>query len=511
MPDAMTDPEAAQADVLAFLRDPATHGGIRPEEVRTHSAFVFLAGDRAVKLKRAVRYDYLDFSTPEQRRTVLERELALNRPMAPMIYDRVAAVTRQKGGGLAFDGDGAAVDHVLLMHRFPKGAELSALAEAGRLDRPLAEALGAEVARYHAAAERRSADGAELIGEIVEELGQAFSGMTGTLGAAPVATYEGALRAAFVRAAPALSARGRDGRVRRCHGDLHLRNIVLIGGRPVPFDALEFDERLGTCDIAYDLAFLVMDLLHRRLGAAANACLAAWLDGTGDTGALGPLPLFLSIRAAIRAMVAVQTLGGSDGDRLAAEARAYLDEAAAVLGPPPPRLVAVGGLSGTGKTTVARRIAPAIGAAPGAVHLRSDTERKTMLGVAPLTRLPAEAYAPAVSAQVYDRLFTRAAAILAEGHSAILDATFLDSGEREAAQDLARRAGVPFRGIWLAGDPSLLVARVAARQGDASDADAAVLGRQAARGAERPAGWAPVDASAEPEAVAANACAAAAG
>lgn len=501
----MTDAESAQAEVVAFLRDPASHGGIVPDEVVTHSARIFLAGDRAVKLKRAVRYDYLDFSTPEQRHAVLDRELALNRAMAPMIYDRVAAVTREPGGGLRLDGDGPAVDHVLLMHRFPAAAELSSLAEAGRLDRPLAEALGTQVAGLHGAAEVRDADGAELIGEIVAELAHAFAAMTGDLGAAPVAAYNLALRHAFDATAPRLTARGRSGRVRRCHGDLHLRNIVLIDGRPVPFDALEFDERLGTCDVAYDLAFLLMDMLHRGLPLQANATLAGWYAATGDTDALGPLPLFLSIRAAIRAMVAVQTLGSGDRDRLAAEARAYLDEAAAFLSPAPPRLVAVGGLSGTGKTTIARLIAPGIGPAPGAILLRSDTERKALHGVAPLTRLPQAAYAPAVSAQVYDRLLALAAAILGEGHGAVLDATFLDPQARDAARACAAGRDAGFAGIWLDAPPEVLASRIAARRDDASDADLAVLRRQLDAGATAPDGWLVVDADAPPDVVAARA------
>lgn len=500
----MTDPELAQAEVLAFLRDPATHGGVAPEEVRTHSARIFLSGDRAVKLKRAVRYDYLDFSTPERRRAVLERELALNKAMAPTIYDRVAAVTRGPDGALRLDGDGPAVDHVLLMHRFPAGAELSAIAKAGRLDRPLAEALGRVVARSHAAAEPRDADGAELIGEIVEELAQAFAGMTAELGAAEVAAYEAALRRAFAAAAPRLSARCRDGRVRRCHGDLHLRNLVLIDGAPVPFDALEFDERLGTCDVAYDLAFLVMDMLHRGLAPQANATLASWLDATGDTGALRVLPLFLSIRAAIRAMVAVQTRGGGSDARLVAEARAYLAEAAAFLSLAPARLVAVGGLSGSGKTTLAREISPGIGPAPGAIHLRSDTERKAMHGVAPLTRLPPAAYAPAVSAAVYDRLLARAAAILGEGHGVVLDAAFLDPQQRDRARACAAEAGAGFAGIWLAAPPEVLAARIAARRDDASDANLEVLRHQLSRCPEPPPDWSVVDADGALDAVAAR-------
>jgi uncharacterized protein len=167
--------------------------------------------------------------------------------------------------------------------------------------------------------------------------------------------------------------------VRRCHADLHLANLVLIDGRPVPFDALEFDERLGTCDIAYDLAFLLMDLDQRGLGRQANLCLNAWLVRTRDMEALAALGLFLAIRAAIRAMVTVQTARATGRD-VPPEAADFLKRALRYLSAPPPRLVALGGLSGTGKTTVARHLAPDLPPAPGAVHLRSDEARKALFG-----------------------------------------------------------------------------------------------------------------------------------
>jgi predicted kinase len=256
-------------------------------------------------------------------------------------------------------------------------------------------------------------------------------------------------------------------------------------------------------DVFYDFAFLVMDLLHRGLAAQANALLGSYLGCTGDFEGLTALPLFLGIRAAIRSMVAVQTMSGEIGDETAREARAYLDDAIGYLAPRPAHLVAVAGVSGTGKTTVSALLAPGIGRPPGAVHLRSDLERKAMFGVEPLEKLPEAAYRPEASRAVYDRLLERAEACLAAGQSAIVDATFLAEAERAAFPALARRLDVPFTGIWLTADPAVLEARVAARTGDASDADVAVLRAQLARGVGA-GSWAAVDASGPPEAVTAR-------
>jgi uncharacterized protein len=501
----VTAHEDAQAGVIAFLEDPASHGiGEAVEVVTTHSAHVFLAGDRAYKIKRAVKYNYLDFTALETRRKIIKRELELNAPGAPMIYDRVVAITRDATGGLTFDGPGEAVEYALAMQRFAREDELHRIAEAGGLSVAIAEALGAVVADLHAAAPRRDVDGAALIGEILDELAEAFAGMEDVLGTGRLASFLERARAEFDTTGSLLATRAQQGFVRRCHGDSHLKNIVMIDGGPVLFDALEFDERLGTTDVFYDFAFLLMDLLHRGLPQQANAALNRLLARSGDLEGLATLPLFLAVRAAIRAMVAVQTMADRAPDGLARDARAYLDHALAFLAPPPARLLAIGGVSGSGKTTIAARLAPRLGPAPGAVHIRSDFERKAMFEVDPRVPLPPEAYRPELNRKVYDRMLAKAETALAAGHAAILDATFLDVGEREAAEALAEAQGVRFDGLWLSADAATLEARVAARRGDASDADVTVLHAQLARAPEA-GGWAGIDARGAPEEVAARA------
>lgn len=496
--------EQSQAEVIAFLSDAVSRPGHAPvEAIRTHGAVIFLGGPDAWKIKRDVRYDYLDFSTLQKRHAMLLRELELNAPMAPSIYRDVIAVTRDDGGRLHLGGAGEVVEWVLRMHRFDAADVLDKVAGRGALDDPLAERLGRTIARYHVRADpRRQIAGADLIKAVLDEVNTAFATMTGDLGADRVGQFRRASDRMFRDVAAILNARGEAGHVRRCHGDLHLRNIVLVDGVPTPFDALEFNETLGTCDVLYDLAFLLMDLRHKRLDRAANIVLGSYLFHAGSAdhyAGLSPLPLFQSVRAAIRAMVAVQTARLDPRDEsLLPEARLYLSGALACLDPRPPRLIAIGGLSGTGKTVLAASLAPGIGAPPGAVHLRSDLERKALFGVSPQTRLPQSAYGSEVSARVHDIMRAKARDILSGGYSVIMDATWLDRDERASLPALAGRAGVPFTGLWLTADIGMLETRVANRHGDASDADAAVV-RDQAEHADRPKSWTLVDASGNPD------------
>lgn len=492
--------EQSQAEVIAFLsRQLETADHACPRCVRTHGATLLLGSADAYKLKRAVRYDYLDFSTLQKRHDMLLRELELNQPAAPSIYRDLISVTRDAGGELQLGGAGETVEWVLRMSRFDAADELGQVAARGALDDQTAAKLGAVIAQYHANAPiNTQAPGAELIAAILDELNTAFATMTEVFGTDPVAQYRTATDHAWRSVQAQLNARGVSGHIRRCHGDLHLGNIVLVDGVPTLFDALEFDEILGTCDVLYDLAFLLMDLGHIGLTACANTVLNAYLLHATDSdhyAALSLLPLFQSLRAAIRAMVAVQAArAGCEGDDHPEQARTYLSEALTYLEPPAPRLIAVGGASGTGKSVLAAQLAPLVGAAPGAVHLRSDVERKAFFDLPPLARLPQSAYTPEISAQIYDIMRSKARTVLAAGHSAVVDATWLSAAERATLDRLAQDTGAAFTGLWLTADRPTLEARVSARKNDASDAGTAVVRRQTEQ--MTPAtGWAQIDAS----------------
>jgi predicted kinase len=270
--------------------------------------------------------------------------------------------------------------------------------------------------------------------------------------------------------------RSRDGFVRHCHGDLHLRNIFLDNGVPHLFDAIEFDDRLARIDVHYDLAFLLMDLWHRDLRDVANRVLGRYLLRTGDFAGLALMPLYLSLRAGIRAHVAATTAGSaSEPQLLLAEARQYLALADDLLVPRPPVLIGVGGVSGTGKSTFAAALAPHLGPVPGAVCLRSDELRKIMLGAEPEQPLGPEGYTSDVSDRVYFELRNRSAVALRSGAAAIADAVHGHAESRAELEAVADRAGVPFVGFWLDAPVELLERRLETRRGDASDADAAVM------------------------------------
>jgi hypothetical protein len=511
------DAPDGQSATIGLLSSPETYQedtdiGVAGAVTRmdTHGAIIFLAGDRAYKLKRAVKLAYLDFSTVDKRRLALENELALNRKTAPEVYRRLLPVHCTASGGLQLGGGegegGKFVDWVLEMNRFEQEDLLDHRADAGHLDADLVETLASIVHGFHN--EAPSVPGAkwpESLMKVAENVKKALHNEAFAELDLPDAIA--ALDDSLTRNDGLMQQRRRLGFVRRCHGDLHLKNIVLIKGQPRLFDALEFDEELATTDILYDLAFLLMDLWNRGLHDEANALLNHYFRHTAHqsewTG-LRLLPLFMGIRAGVRAMVGLDELSVAGDDEHhghRSEMLGYAKLFASLIKAKPPRFIAVGGLSGTGKTSVSRAIAPEIGTAPGAIHLRSDVERKMLFHAGLQERLDPSCYTDAAASMVYQHMAAKAEAILDAGHSVILDATFTPPEARKALAGISARSGIPLEAIWLSTDERQMAERVDARAGDASDADAAIVAQQVRTiGAEAPEGWKPVDAGGSPEA-----------
>jgi aminoglycoside phosphotransferase family enzyme len=482
----------AQEETLRFLA--SLDGG--GEIVSTHISRVVLGRTRAFKLKRAVAFPYLDFSTPDKRLAMCEREVALNRRTAPTLYLGARRVTRDADGGLALDGRGELVDAVVEMRRFDEGALLESFAARGALTPRIIERLARKIAAFHDAAEViEDGGGSDAMRRVLRLCDESLRGFP----PAPLAEVEAhlaRLSAMLKRYAGLLHARHAAGKTRRCHGDLTLRNICVLDGAPTPFDCIEFSDELAAIDVLYDLAFLLMDLCRIGQAGLANFALNRYLDWRDENDGLVLLPFFMSLRATIRAHIgAAQNKPG--------EARRYFELARELAQDRAHCVVAIGGFSGSGKSSVAAALAPLIGAAPGARTLNSDRLRKKLHDAEPTSRLPQEAYSSEVSARVYANMMSEAGRVARAGWPVIVDAVFDRPDSRAEIEGIAREAGAPFFGFWLDVDLAARLARVETRRDDPSDATREVLLAQM-KGETGAIGWRRIDAGRGLEAVVAE-------
>lgn len=470
-----------QTETIEFLKHAGSYGLDGTVVVlETHISFVFLVSDKAFKLKRAVQFPYADFSTPTARLSFCLKEVKLNSQTAPDLYLGVRRVTRDANGSLCFDGSNETIDAVVEMKRFPQEHLFDRMAEAGQLTPTLMDATARMIAEFHqnVAAVHAGSGSANLEGVLdINRRGFATSGIFSD---SEVDTFDDAFRKKLVAHRRHLDRREASGLIRRCHGDLHLRNICLTEQGPRLFDCIEFNDQIATVDVLYDLAFLLMDLWHRNLRNHANLVMNRYLDTTKDDDGVALLPFFMALRAAVRAhVVASQAEMSADKpDSLRQEARSYFNLAVDLLGPPSPTLIAIGGLSGSGKSTIAEALAAHVGCAPGARIFESDRLRKAMFAVPATTPLAPEAYRPEVSEAVYKSLCDKAGAALSARGSVIVDAVFDRPGNRTSIERVASALGVPFIGVWLKGEHSMLIFRITGRKNSVSDATVDVLALQ---------------------------------
>lgn len=471
---------------LAALEDPAAYP--HPAEdlrvLHTHLSVVALAGEFAYKLKKPVNYGFVDFSTLDKRRFFCEEELRLNARTAPALYLDVAVLRKTPAGWrfAARDGNEASapagtLEYAVRMRRFADGERLDRLAERGLVTEARIEDLAAQVAALHA---RSAVAQGERARSYAQRLAKAIEN---NFKALPGTERERLLRRLFderlAAEAPLLERRGGEGRVRECHGDLHLANICLWEGRPQLFDGIEFSEDLRWIDVLSDAAFLYMDLEDRGLYAGAQRFLNAYLETTGDYGGLGAWPLFVAYRAHVRAKIAQLTLHApgvpaAEAARQEAVRDRYLKLAAESLAFTRGGLVMMAGLPGSGKSTVALKIA----CAERGVRVRSDVERRRLHAAEPNL----ERYGPELGARTYARLLDCARAAVEGGQTAVLDATYTRRAHRKPVLDLAKELGVRLRIVHCDVPMDELVERVrrrAAEGKDPSEADEAVLRQMA--------------------------------
>ena len=472
--------------MIEALRDPTRypHAVERVEVLETHISWVLLAGDYAYKVKKPVDLGFLDFSTLAARRFYCDEELRLNRRTAPRLYLEVVAITGSESAPQV-GGEGEAIEYAVKMRRFPQEALLSRMAQGGTLGAAHVDALARGIAAFHARIARadqagRFGSGAEVLAPAIQNFDQIEALIGADADVPELERLRGWTQDEHARLRAAFEARKREGYVRECHGDLHLGNIALIDGVPTPFDGIEFNEALRWIDVMSEIAFLVMDLHDRRLPRLAYRFLSAYLEDTGDYAGLAVLRFYLVYRAMVRAKVAcirVHQQGLPGEDRRRAE-REYLDylRLARALAPGPKRaLIVMHGLSGSGKTTVAQYLLETY----GAVRIRSDVERKRLLGLEAGARtgsaLGAGIYAAGLTARTYERLANLSRAILAAGYPAIVDAAFLARAQREVFAGLARDMDLPFAIAACEAPEAVLRERVASREREAKDASEAGL------------------------------------
>ena len=488
-------PMSSLPPLIEGLLDPAAYphptGPIKL--VETHISWVFLTGDYAYKLKKPVSLGFLDFSTLQARRSCCQEELRLNGRFAPELYLASVPITGPVNRPQV-EGAGEPIEWAVKLRQFNESDQLDRLLEAGKLSPADCEQLAVEIAgvedRLAVADPQQPWGSPQLFLSTVElNLEQLISARPETAGRAE--QLRGWLAAELAARAGLLEARRQAGKVRECHGDLHLANIVMHKGRPVAFDGIEFNESLRWIDVANDVAFLVMDLHARGRPDLAAHVTSGWLEATDDHAAAAVMPLFAVYRAIVRAAVAaIRRKQASEAGnqtvvvKMDHESDRYLDLADHLASPRQPRLFVTSGISGSGKTTVAGQVIERC----GAVRVRSDVERKRLAGLRPTERPADDAatawlYSAAMTEQVYRRLVELAGLLLDAGQSVVVDATCLRRAQRAVFTELAAVKQVPL--TWLVCELPLaeLDRRIAARQAagdDASDASAAVARNQLA-------------------------------
>jgi len=478
---------------LTALLDPAAypHAVSTVRVVETHLSWVFLTGELAYKLKKPIRFPFVDLRSAERRAFFCAEELRLNRRFAPELYLRVCRVTLA-GGRARIEGHGKLIDHAVCMRQFRAADELGALLAGGVLVPQALDAFGHELARLHEKLPRPGEDQPwgrpeNVQALLMRNLAECVQA-AGELGTGEVLrSLQTAYAARIEAAAPWLASRRADGRMRECHGDLHAGNLARYDGRLLAFDCIEFEPAFRWIDVAEEIACLYMDLRARRCGAHAQAFIGGYLFESGDYGACRLLRLYGTHRALVRAKVAaLRSAQAPPSDRAASreEHGRYLEVARELLATRRPRLVLMCGLSGSGKSWLAEQLAPPL----ESVHLRSDVERKRLAGLGAQQRsgsaLGQGLYSAPLSAATYERLRQCAAEALGGGLSVIIDATCQEREQRERLSSLGAACAATVHVVYCQAPREVLESRLAAREreaADASEADSRVLALQQTR------------------------------
>ena len=464
------------------------------ELLETHISWVILTGDYAYKIKKPLDLGFLDFTQLAARKHFCDEELHLNRRFAPQLYLDVVTIRGSEASPGVFGSgsdSGNVIDYAVKMREFPQRALASRLLPDGAINSAMLDALAVKIAAFHGkagSAARGSPYGTQeaVITPARENIAQLEPLLPDAESRAQLALLLAWTDAEYDKHWTLFGERQAEGFVRECHGDLHLGNIVLIDGELMPFDCIEFNPSFRRIDVMNEVAFLVMDFMDRAREAMGWRFLNAYLEATGDYAGLRVLRFYLVYRAMVRAKVhgirAQQAANDStESARLLAVCRGYIALAIRFTHMPNPLLIAMHGLSGSGKTVVSQQLVETL----GAIRLRSDVERKRQHKLPPDHRgdgvLDAGIYSDAATHALYAHMMHTARIGMAAGYCVVIDAAFLKRWQRALALDLAHRCHVPVMIVACRSPVADLAARVEVRAKaatDASDAGPAVLARQ---------------------------------
>lgn len=472
-----------QARLIEALMAPERypHPVERVERMETHISTILLAGEHAYKIKKPLDLGFLDFTDLERRGFYCDEELRLNRRYAPELYLARIAITGSVEAPV-LGGEGGVLEYAVHMRRFPQDALLSQQLADGALTPAMMDRLARRIADFHAEAARAPEDAdygtPARVAEPVDETLDAVARTAPAAHQAQVRRLTERTGAETERLTPQMAERRGDGRIRECHGDLHLDNILLWQDELVPFDGIEFDPQLRWIDVLNDIAFTLMDLDRRGAGGLSARLKNAYLERCGDYGGLGLLRYYQAYRALVRAKIAAYRADqmSADDDARPAQLDAlaeHLDLAEAYGRTRQPRLVVTCGLSGSGKSTVAQHLVDAL----RFVRLRSDVERKRLFGLeataASGSAVGGGIYQAGASERTYARLGELAAAALDAGESVVVDAAFLQPDQRAPFADLAAAHGLPLQILRIDVPVDTLRERLGRRRHDAAEASEA--------------------------------------
>ncbi len=492
--------QLARERVQALVAPGVLEAGASTRLIETHISWVVLAGVHAYKIKKPVNFGFLDFSSLADRKRFCQEEIRLNRRMAPDLYLDVVAIT-ETDSGVEIGGQGPIVEYAVRMKRFEQSAQLDNQLDAGLVTPSDMIGFARRLATFH---ERAAVARGAMAKRHPEQVHGAVTDNIETILRSRVLSSEQRKQVEiledwtqqrFVELEPKLVVRARNGRVRECHGDLHLSNLVkLADGSVTAFDCIEFSDELRWIDVLNDTAFLVMDLMERNRPDLAHGFLSAYLERSGDYQDLDLLRFFLVYRSLVRAkvallMAAIPGVSKSNLSLASKRCQSHLDLALKLSTTNPPNLILMRGYSGSGKSWISERLAMYL----PAIRMRSDLERKRLFGIPRLafTRSAVNEgiYTPEASAQTYKMLEANARSMLLAGFNVIVDASFLDRGRRQIFQALAEELGIGYLVLDVKAPVRLLRHRIARRQakgGDPSEASLKVLEKQMSQANDLP-------------------------